>query len=84
MKTFSNILISVAMFVVFALPASADTVTKDEALTVAKNWVTLIIQKEGKWGSSETAQVKEIREFKRGQRVIGYFCSVYPQGFIDQ
>jgi len=70
------------MFVVFAVPVQAKSVTQDEALTVAKNWVTLVIQKEGKWGSSETAQVKEIREFKRGQRVIGYFCSVYPRGFI--
>ncbi len=60
----------------------AEMVTRDEALTVAKNWVTLIIHQEGDWGGSETAEVKEIQEFKRGERVIGYFCRVKPRGFI--
>jgi hypothetical protein len=60
----------------------AEMVTRDEARTVAQNWITLIIQKKGDWGGSETAEVEEIQEFKRGERVLGYFCSVKPQGFI--
>jgi hypothetical protein len=60
----------------------AEMASKDEALTVAKNWVTLITQKEGKWGGSETADVEGIQEFKRGERVLGYFCRVRPKGFI--
>lgn len=54
----------------------------DDASTVAKNWITLIIEKKGDWGGSETAEVVEIQEFKRDGRVIGYFCHVEPQGFI--
>jgi hypothetical protein len=82
MKTFSIILISLAVSVVFALPATADMVTKDEALTVAKNWVNLIIQKEGNWGDSETASVQEIQEFKLGERTVGYYCRVSPKGNV--
>ena len=60
----------------------AEMVTKDQALIVAKNWITLIIEKEGDWGGSKMAEVEEIQEFKRGERVIGYFCRVKPKGFI--
>ena len=56
--------------------------TMEEALIVAENWVELIIKSKGSWGGSETAEVDEIQEFKRGDRVIGYFCRVEPQGFI--
>ena len=64
------------------LSARAQMATMDEALTVANNWITLIIQKKGNWGGSETAEVEEIQEFKRGERVIGYFCDVKPKGYI--
>jgi hypothetical protein len=63
-------------------PVVAEMATMDDASTVANNWITLIIEKNGDWGGSETAEVEEIREFKRGERVIGYFCHVEPQGFI--
>lgn len=70
-----------------ALPVEAESppseiVTREEALTVANNWIALIIHLEGDWGGSEIAEVREIQEFKRGERVLGYFCSVKPQGFI--
>jgi hypothetical protein len=67
---------------VHAAPVQSEVVTKDEALTVAQNWITLIIQEKGDWGGSETAEVADIREFKQGERVLGYFCRVKPQGFI--
>ncbi|RZN35654.1 MAG: hypothetical protein EFT35_08360, partial [Methanophagales archaeon ANME-1-THS] len=77
-------LVLIACLVVPALasPVGAETVTMDEALNVAKNWITLTISQEGNWGGSETAEVVEITEFKRGDRVIGYFCRVEPQGFM--
>lgn len=81
------ILIACLAFTVLASPVRAEPVqdeivTMDEALTVANNWITLIIQNKGSWGGSDTAEVEEIQEFKRGERVIGYFCSVSPKGFI--
>lgn len=63
-------------------PVIAEMATMDDALTVANNWITLIIEKKGDWGGSETAEVEEIQEFKRGERVIGYFCHVKPKGYI--
>ncbi len=63
-------------------PVRAEMATMDEGLTVAKNWITLIIEKKGDWGGSGIAEVKAIQEFKRGERVIGYFCHVKPRGFI--
>jgi len=63
-------------------PVQAEMTTRDEALTVAKNWVALIIHLKGDWGGSETADVEEIQEFKRNERVIGYFCHVNPKGYI--
>jgi hypothetical protein len=63
-------------------PLQAETVKANEALTVAQNWITLIVQTKGNWSGFETAEAQEIREFKRGDRVLGYFCPVKPKGFI--
>jgi hypothetical protein len=81
------ILIACLAIVELASPVRAETgqdelVTRDEALTVARNWIALIIQEQGYWGGSAAAEVVEIQQFKRGERVLGYFCSVKPQGFI--
>ncbi len=73
--------VSVAIMVPVS-PVHAEMATMDEALTVANNWITLIIHNEGDWGGSKTAEVEEIEEFKRGERVIGYFCHVKPKGYI--
>jgi hypothetical protein len=67
---------------VHADPPVPEMVTMDEAWTVAQNWITLIIQKTGDWGGSQTAEAEQIQEFKRGERLLGYFCSVKPHGFI--
>ncbi len=64
------------------LPVFAQPLSVDEARTVATNWIELIIQKKGDWGGSNTAQIDEILEFKRGERVLGFFCRVHPSGFI--
>lgn len=68
--------------VVLTSPLQAQMATIDDALTVANNWMRLIIRQEGNWGGSDTAEVIEIQEFTREQRVIGYFCRVSPNGYI--
>jgi hypothetical protein len=65
-----------------AEPNTPEAVTADVALTVCQNWVTLITLKAGSWGGVQNAKVQGVQEFKRGQRVLGYFCAVKPQGYI--
>ena len=82
-----TILIACLAVTALTSPARAEsvqdeTVTMDEALTVANNWITLMIHNEGSWGGFDAAEVAEICEFKRGDRVLGYFCRVEPAGFI--
>jgi len=60
----------------------AEIVSKDEALTVARNWVTIIINKKGSWGGSKSAAVLGCQEFKRGDLFLGYFCPVSPIGYV--
>jgi len=60
----------------------AQIVTTDKALLVANNWIETIIQKKGSWGEADSAYIDSIREFKRGERVLGYFCKVEPSGYI--
>jgi hypothetical protein len=54
----------------------------DEALTVANNWVTLIVHLTGSWGAAPEARVVGIEEFRRGERLLGYYCPVSPRGFV--
>jgi hypothetical protein len=79
-----TITILIASFAVMVLisPVQAQIATTDEALTVANNWINTIIRKKGSWGEADSAYVDSIREFKRGERVLGYFCRVWPKGYI--
>jgi len=83
-KTLLKTLLLIAFILIagFQSQALAERATTDEALTVADNWISLITQKKGHWAGSQTARVEKIQELKRGQRVIGYFCSVKPAGYI--
>ena len=76
------ILITSLVIIGFITPLRAEMATMDEAQTVAENWISLIIANKGSWGGSETAEIQEIREFKRGYRTIGFFCKIRPKGFI--
>jgi len=75
-------LITCLVLTLLVLPVSAQPVTADDARSVAQNWVALTIWQQGDWGGSPTAQIGEVREFRQGDRLIGYFCPVNPQGFI--
>jgi len=60
----------------------AQMASREDAHKVANNWIRLIIDKTGDWGGSQTGEVERIQEFKRGDRVLGYFCRVNPGGHI--
>jgi hypothetical protein len=77
-----GILIASLAAMVFTSEVRAEIVTTDEALVVANNWIDAIIQKKGSWGEAESAYVNSIQEFKRGERILGYFCKVEPVGYI--
>ena len=70
------------MVVVLVSPVSGVTATWDEAMTVAENWIVRVMENKGHWGGSDWAQVEDMQQFKRADRVIGYFCHVKPAGFI--
>lgn len=65
-----------------AIPVKAKVVVKEQALQAANNWISFIIHNKGNWGGSADAKVAEIKELKRGKRVLGYFCRVEPKGYI--
>ena len=84
MKTLTIALLPLFVLAVSALSAPADTVTRDEAWTVAENWVTLIINKEGSWAKVDAGSigVKEVQELMRDGRLLGYLCHVEPKGYV--
>jgi hypothetical protein len=77
-----RILIASFAAMMFISEAQARIVTTDKALIVANNWINTIIREKGSWGDADSAYVDSIRQFKRGERVLGYFCNVEPAGYI--
>ncbi|MFC1683647.1 C10 family peptidase [Candidatus Zixiibacteriota bacterium] len=63
-------------------PSQAQMVSRDDARTLASGWIDVIIQSKGNWGGAEVAEVADVQEFRRGNRVLGYFCRVRPQGYV--
>jgi len=83
MKNIRNtILVALLLVAGLTMPIRAKIATTNEALTVANNWIQMIIQEKGGWGNAKTAFVEDIHEFRRGKRMIGYFCKVKPRGYI--
>ena len=81
-KLMFYILIAFLLGPVLTIPCRAEVATTSEARIAATNWINLIIHKKGDWGGSASATVKDIKPFKRGDRKLGYFCQVDPQGYI--
>jgi len=79
-----KITILIASFAAMMLitPVQAQVVTVDEAITVANNWITLTLRQKGDWGDANTAHVEDVQEFQRDGRILGYFCRVWPKGYI--
>ncbi len=57
-------------------------ISRDTAGTVAGNWVLFISESQGGWNGSADAFVDSVFEFKSGRRLLGYFCSVQPEGCV--
>ncbi len=83
MKKINNTILIISL--VFFLSASnikAQVVTEKDALTVANNWINYIIQKYGKWGTSDFAQCEHVYPLSKDGQMLGFFCEVKPKGYI--
>ena len=56
-KLILSFLIVCSAIMITVPSVQAQMATKDEALTVAANWITIIIKKKGDWGGSKTAEI---------------------------
>jgi hypothetical protein len=81
MKIILIILIA-SLTICIPLQIHAALISEDQAVAVAENWIDFIIEKKGDWGGFKAAKTTEILEFKRADRLLGYFCTVSPKGFI--
>jgi len=62
--------------------AGGELVTLEQAGVLATNFVALTIHSKAQWGDSPTAEVAEVAPFRRGSRLLGYFCRIEPRGYI--
>lgn len=83
MKT-SIIIVGLVCALVIALPVptGAAKARPEEALSMARSWVRMVIVKDGKWAGSAVAEVTGVQEIARKGRVLGYFCPVSPKGYV--
>ncbi|MCK4371992.1 MAG: C10 family peptidase [candidate division Zixibacteria bacterium] len=83
MKRFIKALPSALLIALISIQAvPAQTVDEGSARTIAENWIRTVIEYKGHWGESKNAYVSQVSDFKRGDRVLGYFCLVEPSGHI--
>jgi hypothetical protein len=83
MRSMTNtILATLVVLLSCGLSVRAELTGEQEALTIARNYVSFILINEGNWGGSDSAEVVSIQEFERGDRTLGYFCGVQPRGFL--
>ncbi|MCF8403894.1 MAG: C10 family peptidase [Bacteroidales bacterium] len=82
MKNLLIFIFGIAIFVGLRSPALAQMADVEETSKVAENWIKLILAETGSWGEYETASVKPMVEFKRKDRLLGYYFEVSPSGFI--
>jgi len=76
---FPGILFIVCSLRIWAQPPVKDL---DTLRRTAEQWVAIILEFNGHWHGEKTATVEEIREFKEGECLVGYLCSIKPSGFI--
>ncbi len=77
-----SLLVAGIMTVLLCRVVSAQMIDPNTARTIAQNWVTTITGYYGQWGSAEKANVSGVYEFKRGDRLLGYYCTVEPSGYV--
>jgi hypothetical protein len=81
-KTITLLLFTSLILAAIPLHLQAEIITKPQAASIARNWVSFIIRNTGDWGGAPTASIYEVVEFKHGDRLLGYFCPAEPQGFV--
>jgi hypothetical protein len=81
-RTIFSFLVFFLTVLILSPSLQAQVATREQARAVAAGWIHLIMEKKGDWGGSETAEIVEIREFRRGNRVLGFFFTVEPRGYI--
>jgi hypothetical protein len=82
MNTKLRLIVAALIGLAASFAARAQPVTIDEAQAVVENWLPLIIEEYGSWGGSPTAAVSSIEDFTRAGKVLGYYCTVEPRGFV--
>jgi len=75
-------LIMMAVALGSAVTVHAATATAEEVRLAAENYVAMILERDGSWGEYETARVVSIESLMRGDRQLGYLCSVEPVGYL--
>ncbi|MCD4681806.1 MAG: C10 family peptidase [Bacteroidales bacterium] len=82
MKTKIIKLSCILIMLILITPTICQVVTKEEAITIAQNWITIVIDSYGTWGNAENASILSVKTLEKDGRNLGYFCHVLPKGFI--
>jgi hypothetical protein len=77
-----QIALTVLLLLTTSIAYGLEQVTMDEAEAIATNWISLMTYREGDWGGSDQAYVREVIEYRPEERLLGYCCHVEPQGYI--
>jgi hypothetical protein len=81
-----NLKVSVFMLVLLILwlPSRSfgEIATRNEARTVAENWIRLIVERDGSWAGSKEPKIRELTGLKSGDLEVAYFALIDPEGFI--
>jgi hypothetical protein len=62
--------------------AYSQSVSVNEAFTIANNWIRIINDRYGGWGDYKNAQPRTVEEIIQEGKLLGYYCAVDPEGFI--
>ncbi|MBN3035650.1 MAG: C10 family peptidase [Bacteroidales bacterium] len=77
-----NIFIFLIVYLISCQTGIGQFVDKNEASSIAKNWIQIVSDRYGDWAESGPAVAGPIQEFRNNGHLIGYYCQVEPQGFI--
>ena len=77
-----KLILAISVVVLSVNMLQGQFVAQDEATHIANNWIQMVIDKYGHWSDSENAIAQAAQEFKRNDKLIGYFCPVNPKGYI--
>jgi hypothetical protein len=53
-----------------------------EAEIVATNWTSMMVHWKHHWGGSTQPHVRQVRELRRNDRLVGYCCAIAPRGYV--